>query len=72
MNFSGWILPALLAIIILSFTNKKGNMKISQGQAAPSFTIKDVNGSTVNLSDYKGKKILLTFYRFLIVQCCRL
>ncbi len=47
-------------------------MKISQGQAAPSFTIKDVNGSTVNLSDYRGKKILLTFYRNVGCPICNL
>lgn len=38
-------------------------MKIKEEQIAPGFTIKDVNGSTINLADYKGKKILLTFYR---------
>lgn len=47
-------------------------MKINPGQAAPSFTIQDVNGSTVNLSDYKGKKILLTFYRNVGCPICNL
>jgi hypothetical protein len=29
------------------------------GQAAPDFTLKDVNGKTVKLSDYKGKTVVL-------------
>lgn len=47
-------------------------MKINQGQTAPAFTIQDVQGSTVNLSDYKGKKILLTFYRNVGCPICNL
>jgi thioredoxin-dependent peroxiredoxin len=38
-------------------------MKIQTNQTAPIFTTRDVNGDTVNLSDLKGQKILLTFYR---------
>lgn len=47
-------------------------MKIHQGQAAPAFTIKDLNNNTVNLSDYKGKKVLLTFYRNVGCPICNL
>ncbi len=38
-------------------------MKIKEKQAAPEFTIQDVNGATIDLAAYRGKKILLTFYR---------
>lgn len=61
---------AILGIVALtlsfqSFTTKKekAKMKIQVNQPAPNFTIKDVNGTIVSLSDYKGKKVLLTFYR---------
>lgn len=47
-------------------------MNIIQGQAAPIFSIKDVNGNTVRLSDYLGKKILLTFYRNVGCPICNL
>ncbi|WP_430402283.1 redoxin domain-containing protein [Fluviicola sp.] len=47
-------------------------MKIKEEQAAPSFTIKDVSGKTINLADYKGKKILLTFYRNVGCPICNL
>ena len=43
--------------------SKNQNMKLTSNQAAPAFSIQDVDGKTVRLSDYKGKKILVTFYR---------
>ena len=32
------------------------------GKAAPDFTVKDINGKTHNLSDYKGKIVVLEAY----------
>jgi peroxiredoxin len=51
---------------------KKETMKISPPQQAPSFTVTDVNSATVNLADYRGKKILLTFYRNVGCPVCNL
>lgn len=67
----------LLVLLSLTFTNgfsqsKKETMKISPPQEAPNFTVKDVNGTTVNLADYKGKKIMLTFYRNVGCPVCNL
>ena len=36
--------------------------QLSEGQKAPAFKAKDQNSSTVSLSDYKGKKVVLYFY----------
>ncbi|MBC7126246.1 MAG: redoxin domain-containing protein, partial [Bacteroidales bacterium] len=36
-------------------------MKLQEGQFAPNFTATDINGKEVKLSDYKGKKIILSF-----------
>jgi peroxiredoxin len=56
---------AFTALITFSFTTKKDKekMKIQEQIAAPNFSIKDVNGETIELSKYKGKKVLLSFYR---------
>ena len=56
---------AFVAIFTFSFTAKKDKekSKIQEQKVAPDFTIKDVNGEVINLSNYKGKKVLLTFYR---------
>ncbi len=32
------------------------------GDKVPSFTAKDQDGNTINLSDYKGKKLIVFFY----------
>ena len=32
------------------------------GDKAPAFSLKDTNGKTVKLSDFKGKKVVLYFY----------
>lgn len=37
-------------------------MALNIGDKAPEFEGKDQNGSTVKLSDYKGKKVILYFY----------
>jgi cytochrome oxidase Cu insertion factor (SCO1/SenC/PrrC family) len=38
--------------------------RIKTGQPAPDFTLEDVNGKNVSLSDFRGKKsVVLVFYR---------
>ncbi|MHB9138010.1 MAG: thioredoxin-dependent thiol peroxidase [Victivallaceae bacterium] len=36
--------------------------KLKTGDAAPDFVLKDQDGKTVKLSDFKGRKLLLYFY----------
>ena len=45
-------------------------MKLKQGQFAPDFTATDVFGRKVSLSDYKGTKIILGFYRNVSCPFC--
>jgi thioredoxin-dependent peroxiredoxin len=37
-------------------------MKISEGAKAPDFTVRDQDGNSVSLKDFKGKKLVLFFY----------
>lgn len=37
-------------------------MKLTEGKKAPSFTSKDQDGTSIKLSDFKGKKLALYFY----------
>ncbi len=37
-------------------------MKLSIGDTAPAFEVNDQNGNLINLSDYKGRKVILYFY----------
>jgi thioredoxin-dependent peroxiredoxin len=53
------------ALILLGgamfFSSSKGTVKV--GDQAPDFTLTDQNGSTVKMSDFRGKKnVVLAFY----------
>ncbi|KAF3888491.1 MULTISPECIES: peroxiredoxin [Nostocales] len=37
-------------------------MPLAVGSDAPNFSVKDTNGNTVSLSDFKGKTVVLYFY----------
>ncbi len=47
-------------------------MRLVEGQKAINFTVKDIFGNEVSLSDYKGKKLLLSFYRYASCPLCNL
>jgi len=64
-------LPAILAIIlasgmlITSCTTESGNpgpATATVGQVAPDFTLQNLEGQSVSLSDFRGKPILLNFW----------
>lgn len=37
-------------------------MALHQGTAAPDFSVKDQDGNTISLKDFKGQKVVLYFY----------
>lgn len=43
-------------------SGKKEGTMLNIGDAAPDFTVQDQSGKTVNLKDFKGKKVILWFY----------
>lgn len=47
-------------------------MQLTPGQKAIDFEWTDITGKTINLSDYRGKKILLSFFRFAQCPFCNL
>ncbi|MER2059448.1 MAG: TlpA disulfide reductase family protein [Niallia sp.] len=40
----------------------QANSGLNIGDKAPNFTIKDLNGNKVQLSDYKGKSVMINFW----------
>ncbi|MFZ5565813.1 MAG: thioredoxin family protein [Pseudomonadota bacterium] len=53
------MLKQLLASLIVGAALLAGAQAATVGQPAPDFTLKDVNGRTVRLSDYRGRHVVL-------------
>ena len=56
----GKILVMTLTVLLLGACSKSGAIEV--GDKAPDFALKDMDGKTVNLSDYKGKVVVLDFF----------
>ncbi|MCU0439964.1 MAG: redoxin domain-containing protein [Raineya sp.] len=47
-------------------------MKLQENSTAPAFETQDIYGHSFNLSDYQGKRILLSFFRNVACPFCNL
>lgn len=47
-------------------------MKLSPGAQAPSFELTDLHGQPVSLAGFRGRKLLLSFYRYASCPFCNL
>ncbi|KZV18261.1 peroxiredoxin Q, chloroplastic [Dorcoceras hygrometricum] len=63
-QFHGLKLSSVPSISVPSHPSVKTSIfaKVSEGTLAPSFTLKDQDGKTVNLSKFKGKPVVVYFY----------
>jgi peroxiredoxin len=52
--------------------SKIKTMKLKKYSTAPAFKTTDTQGNEVSLSDYKGKKLLLSFYRNMYCPFCNM
>lgn len=46
--------------------------QIVKGDTAPQFTLPAIDGSTFNMGDMKGKRVILTFFRFSTCPLCNM
>jgi len=47
-------------------------MRLQAGQPAPDFLRPDIGGKTIRLGDYRGRYLLLSFYRYASCPFCNL
>ncbi len=67
---NAWILVVLIVVVAIMllaprFVKNKSTNVIGAdptGQAAPQFALKDIDGKTVKLSDFRGKAVVLNFW----------
>jgi peroxiredoxin Q/BCP len=52
----------LLRISQRWFLNRRLTRMVEEGKKAPSFSLPNADGETINLSDFKGKTVVLYFY----------
>lgn len=47
-------------------------MRIKEGEKAKDFILEDISGNPISLNAYKGKKLMLSFYRYASCFYCNL
>jgi peroxiredoxin len=62
VSLNASILIALVLILTACGGNSSGETGVRVGYPAPDFQLKDYQGNLVNLSDFKGKPILINFW----------
>lgn len=64
VSLNGLIRIVFIAIMVLLVSSSctKGKKQAMKGDEAPDFTLSDLNGSDVRLSDLRGKVVLIEFW----------
>ena len=59
-----WCVLLLAAAALAAQTLAPADLnRVQVGQPAPNFTLEAAGGHRVSLSDYRGKRVVLVFYR---------
>jgi peroxiredoxin len=67
MENKGWVAASLLVLAVLPACQQEQTSEakptgVGEYTVAPDFTLPDLNGTKVTLSDYRGKVVLLNFW----------
>lgn len=71
----GWVALGILTIALLgllgaqAWTRSAQDVGVDVGQLAPDFTLTDLEGNQVSLSDFRGKIVFINFWATWCVPC---
>ena len=57
-----FIIPTLFILMVSLNFFSNGNIVLSAGDKAPSFSLSNQDGKIHNLSDYKGMRVIVYFF----------
>jgi peroxiredoxin len=63
----GWMTACLL--VSLAFSSPAGAVTLSPGDRAPSFSLKDIDGNTVTLDQFRDKTVVVAFWSTWCSRC---
>ena len=64
-----WHSILVLGLVLISLGSAIACTKSEKTPYAPEFTLQNVNGSTINLNDFRGRPVMLTFWRINCSAC---
>jgi peroxiredoxin len=69
MKRGKWYALLFLGLVLISLGSTVACIKSGETPYAPAFTLQSVNEATVNLSDFRGRPVMLTFWRIDCSAC---
>jgi peroxiredoxin len=69
MKILKWYAFLVLGLVLISLGSTIACTKPEEIQYAPDFTLQSVNGSTINLNDFRGRPVMLTFWKIYCPAC---
>ncbi|GMV05141.1 MAG: hypothetical protein AMXMBFR53_14200 [Gemmatimonadota bacterium] len=64
-----WAVVAVVAVVAVAWVGRENYQPIITGAPAPDFTVNDMAGETVRLSDYRGKVVLVNIWATWCAPC---
>ena len=69
MKIVKWYTLLVLGLVLISLGSTTACTKSEKTTYAPDFTLQSVDGSTINLNDFRGRPVMLTFWQINCPAC---